>query len=70
LDFYCAKAKLAVEIDGNQHYEPEAIEKDAERTAILNGYDVEVIRFSNNEVKNSFHSICEAITHSVIKRLA
>jgi len=36
LDFYCVKAKLAVEIDGSQHEKPEAIEYDAERTAVLN----------------------------------
>jgi very-short-patch-repair endonuclease len=23
LDFYCAAAKLAVELDGSQHYDPE-----------------------------------------------
>ena len=35
LDFYCAKAKLAIEVDGKQHFEPEAIEYDTERTKLL-----------------------------------
>ena len=25
LDFYCPKAKLAIELDGSQHYEPDAV---------------------------------------------
>ena len=32
VDFYCHKAKLAIELDGSQHYEEEGIRKDAERT--------------------------------------
>ena len=35
-DFYCAKAGLVVELDGGEHYEPEQIEYDAERTKYLN----------------------------------
>ena len=33
LDFYCASAQLAVEIDGSQHYEPQGQQQDAARTA-------------------------------------
>ena len=35
VDFYCSKAKLVIELDGSQHYEPEAQARDAERTAAL-----------------------------------
>ena len=35
VDFYCAEAKLVIELDGSQHYEPDAAKKDAERTAFL-----------------------------------
>ncbi|POY43980.1 hypothetical protein C3007_07755 [Avibacterium gallinarum] len=28
VDFYCAKAKLVIELDGGHHYEPEYQEKD------------------------------------------
>ena len=27
VDFYCAKAKLVIELDGSQHYEPDGIQK-------------------------------------------
>ena len=36
-DFYCAKAKLVIELDGSQHYENTNIEKDTVRTAFLEG---------------------------------
>ena len=37
LDFYCASAQLAVEIDGLQHYEPQGQQQDAVRTALFAG---------------------------------
>ena len=61
LDFYCAGAKLAIELDGSQHYTPEEAEYDAARTAYLNSLGIEVLRFSNADVMNQFDSVCEAI---------
>ena len=34
-DFYSAEAKIIIELDGSQHYEPDELQKDAERTAFL-----------------------------------
>ena len=34
-DFYCHRAKLIVELDGSQHYEPDEAEQDALRTVYL-----------------------------------
>lgn len=69
LDFYCAEAKLAVEIDGSQHYTDEGMTYDAERTAILEGYAITVIRFSNREINTEFPAVCEAIHNAVQARL-
>ena len=49
-DFYCAKAKLVIELDGSQHYEDDNIRKDDERTAFLKNYGLTVIRIPNNEI--------------------
>ena len=46
VDFYCAKAKLIIELDGSQHYSEEAQQKDAVRTAALEQYGLTVIIFS------------------------
>ena len=61
VDFYCAKAKLIIELDGSQHYEYIGIEKDVERTKFLKQYGFKVIRISNNEVKQNFRGVCEYI---------
>ncbi len=50
LDFYCASAQLAVEIDGSQHYEPQGQQQDAARTAYLQAFGIFVLRFSNRDV--------------------
>ncbi|MDB5468947.1 MAG: hypothetical protein JWR84_507 [Caulobacter sp.] len=44
LDFYCAKARLAVEVDGAFHYEAGAPEYDAERDAYVARYGIRTLR--------------------------
>ena len=61
VDFYSAKAKLVIELDGSQHYETDQVEKDAERTAFLNGYGLQVIRIPNHEVNENFERVCAYI---------
>ena len=68
LDFYCAKAKLAVELDGSQHYEPEVEIYDAQRTAYLNDQGICVLRFSNLDVLQNLRGVCQAIDIEVNKR--
>ena len=50
VDFFCAKANLIIEVDGSQHFTPEGIAYDAERTAVLQALGYEVLRFSNEDV--------------------
>ena len=61
LDFYSASARLAIELDGSQHYEPSGKAYDAKRTAYLNGLGIRVLRFSNADVMLRFESVCEAV---------
>jgi len=68
-DFYCAQAKLVIELDGSQHYEDIGIQKDAERTAFLQGYGLTVIRIPNNEVNKNFSGVCEYIDTMVKQSL-
>ena len=50
MDFYCAAARLVVELDGGQHYEPRQAAYDAHRTLVLEAHGLRVIRFTNLEV--------------------
>ena len=61
VDFYCAKANLVIELDGSQHFEPEAVEKDRIRTQYLNSMDILVLRFPNNQVWKNFRGIYNQI---------
>ncbi len=38
VDFYCASAKLVIEVDGEEHASPEGVAYDLERTRVLEGY--------------------------------
>ena len=69
-DFYSAKAKLVIELDGSQHYEEAAMEKDVRRTAFLRNYGLTVIRIPNNEVSRNFRGVCEYIDAAVRQSLS
>ena len=70
VDFYCAKAHLAVELDGSQHFSPGTIQEDAKRTEILRSLGIEVIRFPNNAVNQRFEAVCCQIDNCVQAQLA
>ena len=70
VDFYCAEAKLIVELDGSQHYEDKGMEYDAERTAYLEQYGVRILRIPNNEVIQNFRGVCEYIDLAVKQSLS
>jgi very-short-patch-repair endonuclease len=54
LDFYCSKCKLGIEVDGSQHQTEQGMVHDEARTKLLNAYDVTIIRFTNERVRNEF----------------
>ena len=69
VDFYCAKAKLVIELDGSQHYEPAEMDRDTQRTKYLKSHEVFVLRIPNNEVMNNFSGVCEYIDHITKERI-
>ena len=69
-DFYCAKAKLVIELDGSQHYEDSGIQTDAERTAFLEAYGLKVIRIAICDVNRNFQSVCMYIDEMVRQSLS
>ena len=69
VDFYCAKAKLVIELDGSQHFRDEGMAYDEQRTAFLAQYDLTVVRIANNEINENFRGVCEHIDDIVARRL-
>ena len=68
-DFYCYAARLVIEVDGCQHQQESAIGYDKERTAILEGMGLMVIRFTNREVDLNFTGVCQTINETIQQRL-
>jgi very-short-patch-repair endonuclease len=61
LDFYCAELKLAIELDGGQHFETSGLIHDQRRTLYLYQQGIEVVRFSNLEVLQQMDAVLEQI---------
>ena len=68
LDFYCAELKLAIELDGGQHYETPKVIHDQRRTHYLNQKGIEVVRFSNLEVIQQMDDVLEQIIRIAANR--
>jgi very-short-patch-repair endonuclease len=65
VDFYCAQAKLCIEIDGATHLEPSQVEYDAARTAYLEESGYTVIRFTNDDVRDNLDAVVEEIIRKI-----
>jgi very-short-patch-repair endonuclease len=63
LDFYCFKANLAIEVDGDIHLYRK--EYDEERTRYLESSGLKVLRFSNEEVENQIEFVINEINKNI-----
>ena len=68
-DFYCAAAKLVIEVDGDSHSMGTRPEDDARRDAWLRGKGIEVLRFDAADVFRDVNSVVTAIVFEVRRRL-
>jgi very-short-patch-repair endonuclease len=65
LDFFCPKAKLAVEVDGGYHNTTEQQNRDNARTKYLNACGVHVLRFTNEQVRRQMNEVLREIGDAV-----
>jgi very-short-patch-repair endonuclease len=70
VDFYCAKAKLVIELDGSGHYTDAGRRYDARRTAYLESLCLRVIRFSNHDAEAHFDRTCRHIDVEIRSRIS
>jgi very-short-patch-repair endonuclease len=61
LDFYCAKARLAVEIDGMSHDTADQPEHDARKDAWLREHGITVMRIPAVDVARRIDDVADAI---------
>lgn len=69
VDFYCSSAKIAIEIDGAQHYLPESIVYDKERTEYLESNGINVIRLLNKDISKNFENTCKHIDNIIKEKM-
>lgn len=62
-DFFCAKSKLVIKLEGGQHYSAEG--KDRNRDNYMAGEGITVLRFSDRDVLNNLNSVLEEIWRSL-----
>ena len=63
VDLYCAEKKLAIELDGSQHYVDSGPEQDRQREEYLRKMGVTVVRYTNLDVARNFDGVCQDILH-------
>lgn len=61
-DFYCHSKKLVVEVDGKIH--DFQVDYDAQRDLIMREMGLEVIRVTNDEIRNDVNEVLEKIKSS------
>ena len=61
VDFFIAKKRVVIEIDGLQHNVPQNKENDKRRDAELNALGIKVLRYTNVSINKNFSVVCEDI---------
>ena len=67
VDFYCAEARLVIELDGASHAQPGQIEHDRERQLFLESLELRVLRFPNEQVLYSTEIVLIEITKAIMR---
>ena len=66
VDFYCPKARLCVELDGNTHFTMQGDLYDLERTEYINSLGVSILRFENREIWDNPERVLLTIKDSLV----
>jgi very-short-patch-repair endonuclease len=69
LDFYCASAELAIEVDGEAHARGDRPERDAVRDAWLVTQGLRVLRYPAVEVLTNLEGVVRQIVEVALERL-
>ena len=65
VDFYIPSAKVVVEIDGSQHYEPDNRARDIARDKRLSELGLTVLRYTNFDIKKRFRGVASDILNHI-----
>ncbi|MBX4205515.1 MAG: endonuclease domain-containing protein [Candidatus Doudnabacteria bacterium] len=65
LDFYCSKLRLAIEIDGDSHFNPKARIYDTIREKRVKQQNIQILRFTNDEIRENIEAVIEKISNNL-----
>ncbi|HVR62149.1 MAG TPA: endonuclease domain-containing protein [Polyangia bacterium] len=65
VDFYCPRRKLAVELDGGQHFTLEGQAHDERRSRYLGQHGIEVLRFATDLVFRELEGVLAVIAEAL-----
>ena len=70
VDFCIYAHRIIIELDGSQHYEPDAKQYDKVRDDFLRANGYTVLRYTNFDVKQNFDGVCRDILKHIEKKSA
>ena len=65
VDFYIAEKKIAIEVDGGQHFTSVHKKADKNRDSTLANWGITVLRYSNDSIRNNFYAVTSDILKNV-----
>jgi len=65
VDFYCTELKLAIEIDGDSHFQDGVQEYDQERQAFIESIGIRFLRVTNDNVYKNLEGVLERIIYKI-----
>ena len=65
VDFYCPKARLAIEVDGASHESPGAMAYDQMRQAEIEAHGIRFLRFTDDEVFGGAEDVLRRIAEAI-----
>lgn len=68
-DFYCPVLNFVIEIDGDSHYDENGIQHDKARTQYFSNNRIEVIRFTNHQVRENLMVVLDRIDSYIKSKL-
>jgi len=61
LDFYCPKLKLAIEINGDSHFDYKAVKYDIQRQRYIESFGIRFLRFTNIDIYENIDEVAAEI---------
>ena len=67
IDFYCPELRLAIEIDGDSHFQKGAEECDKRRQKYIEKHNIQFLHFNNVDVYKNIDGVLETICEMIFK---